>query len=84
MLDEWNKKIAPSDKLRKWFSHKKERFEEFSGRYEQELAKRNDEISRILEISQKKDVTLLYAARDQKINHAVVLLNYLKKAYETS
>ncbi|HMI08746.1 MAG TPA: DUF488 family protein [Flavobacterium sp.] len=35
--DEWNKEIAPSPELRKWFDHKEARFEEFSQRYRTEL-----------------------------------------------
>ena len=76
-LDGWLKDVAPSPELRTWFGHKPERFEEFRARYEEEL-KTNpaaDELRTI--IKEHKTVTLLYGARDPKINHAAVLLNFL-------
>ena len=36
-LDEWNKEIAPSTELRKWFDHKEERFDQFAQLYRKEL-----------------------------------------------
>ena len=35
-LEEWNKNIAPSTELRKWFDHKEERLEEFALKYKEE------------------------------------------------
>ncbi len=76
-LDEWNKNIAPSPELRKWFCHKAELFDEFSRLYSEELDKHTDELTRIINISKQQNVTLLYAAKDPEINHAVVLENKL-------
>lgn len=78
-LDEWLKDIAPSPELRTWFGHKPERFAEFKVRYEQEL-RDNPAVDQLRTITkQHPSVTLLYAARDPQINHARVLLEYLKK-----
>jgi len=77
-LDEWLKEIAPSDSLRRWFDHKKERFEEFTKLYEQELAEKKKDLEHILEIAEAKDITFVYASRETEINHARVLINYLK------
>jgi uncharacterized protein YeaO (DUF488 family) len=76
-LDEWNKKIAPSAELRKWFDHKAERLPEFTERYTKELQLHSDELTRIKELSKIKKVCLLYAAKNSHINQAVVLLNIL-------
>jgi uncharacterized protein YeaO (DUF488 family) len=77
-LEEWNKELAPSSELRKWFDHKNERFAEFSERYHKELLNRKEELKRIRTMAKTKSVTLLYAARDRNTNHAVVLCNVLK------
>jgi uncharacterized protein YeaO (DUF488 family) len=76
-LDEWNKEIAPSAELRKWFDHKEERLAEFTERYTKELQLHTDEINRIIKISKTKKVCLLYGAKNPHINQAVALLNIL-------
>ncbi|CAN5482590.1 DUF488 domain-containing protein [soil metagenome] len=77
MLDEWNKDIAPSVELRKWFDHKENRFAEFAKLYSEELRLHAKELSRIRKLSKTKKVSLLYGAKNPGINHAVVLLNVL-------
>ncbi|MDQ6595912.1 DUF488 domain-containing protein [Bacillus salipaludis] len=81
-LDEWLKDVAPSSELRKWFCHKPELFEEFKLRYVEEL--RNDEekvqgINHIFDLTSNGRVTLLYGAKDPIFNHAIVLLEELKR-----
>lgn len=77
-LDLWFKDIAPSPELRVWFSHKSERFAEFSARYTDELS-RNSAVATLKEMAGKtKNLTLLYAAKNPDINHAVVLQNSLR------
>lgn len=78
-LDEWNKEVAPSTELRKWFDHQAARFEEFAELYEKELEEKKEELERIKGMTAKQTVTLLYAARSPKINHAVVLQNVLNQ-----
>src|SRR5438045_3598386 len=60
-LDEWNKAVAPSSELRKWFNHEKDKFPEFRSRYFNEL-----EESGAAEDLKKKTgkITLLYSAKD--------------------
>lgn len=72
-LDEWDKNIAPSAELRKWFDHQEERFVEFSKRYIEELHLQIEELHRLKEIAKKKNVTLLYGAKDTHLNQAIVL-----------
>lgn len=77
-LDEWARELAPSDDLRRWFAHDPEKFEEFRARYRAELATRR---SAILELARRASggaVTILYAARDQQHNNAVVLAEVLR------
>lgn len=78
-LDLWLKEIAPTPELRTWFGHAPERFEEFKARYEIEL-EQNPALTLLRDlIKQHKNVTLLYAAHDPQINHAVVLRDYLAR-----
>lgn len=76
-LDEWNKEIAPSTELRKWFDHQEERFPEFSKKYQAELDSKEDEIERLRTIAKKQQITLLYSAKNEKFNQAMVLCKYL-------
>lgn len=76
-LDEWNKNIAPSDALRKWFDHKENRFGEFKERYKNELKDHQEDLERIAAIAQKKPLTLLFGAKNEEMNQAVVLQDLL-------
>lgn len=76
-LDRWSKEIAPSTELRKWFDHRDDRFEVFAARYRAELEK-NPQVAELAAYIGKARVTLLYAARDPKINQAVVLAEFLQ------
>jgi|SRR5690554_106647 len=78
-LDDWIKDIAPSSDLRKWFDHKEERFDEFSEKYKRELQDHPDIIKDLLEKAKSKRLTLLYSAKDEKHNQAVVLKEFLKE-----
>lgn len=72
-VDLWAKQLAPSTELRKWFAHIPERFDEFSKRYLSEL-KQNDEVAPIIdELRHHEVVTLLYGAKDEQHNNAIVL-----------
>jgi uncharacterized protein YeaO (DUF488 family) len=74
-LDGWNKKVAPSTRLRTWFGHRPERFQEFAKLYRAEL-KGNPGLAELRALKGK--VTLVYGARDPAINHAAVLAKVLK------
>lgn len=76
-LDAWAKDLAPSTELRRWFGHVPERFEEFAKRYRAELDD-NPALPEAHEIwEQHERVTLLYGARDETHNEAVVLRDFL-------
>jgi uncharacterized protein YeaO (DUF488 family) len=74
----WMKDVAPSVPLRLWFSHKPERFVEFSRRYRAEL-NGNRAVGELRKLAKAGVVTLLYAARDPKTNHALVLQSVLRE-----
>ena len=77
----WLKDVAPSEGLRKWFSHDPERWDEFRRRYEKELSKKSHLIGKIEEYQREfSTVTLLYAAKDEIHNNAVVLRGLLGMA----
>ena len=77
-LDEWMKEIAPSTELRKWFDHEEERFDDFSKKYKKELENHSKLVQQLLEKAKDKRLTLLYGAKDEKHNQAIVLKNYLE------
>lgn len=72
-LDDWNKDLAPSTKLRKWFDHDPDKFEIFSEKYKKELENSNEDLKKLIEKAQDNTVTLLYGAKDTEHNQAVVL-----------
>lgn len=79
-VDLWLKEIAPSTELRKWFGHDPDKWKRFRGRYETEL-RHNDDLIKLLRRKAKESmITLIYAARDEEHNEAVVLKQFLEKA----
>jgi len=79
MLTEfWWINFGQSNSLRKWFDHKEDKFEELFLRYKEELLEQKDGLNHILELASKKDVTLLYAAKNTTLNNAAVLYKILK------
>jgi transcriptional regulator, MarR family len=79
----WPRSIRKEDagnELRKWFGHDPERYDEFAARYRQELDT-SPAAADFLELCHKKlagqDVILLYAAKDEEHNNAVVLREWL-------
>lgn len=79
-IDLWLKEIAPSNELRKWFAHDPQKWPEFQKRYEAELKSHAQEFAQLKQEAAKGRVTLLYAARDEEHNQAVVLQKLLQRA----
>ena len=78
-IDEWNKGLSPSTDLRKWFDHREDRFEEFSSLYREELLLKESELDRLRNMARSETLTLLYGAKDVKMNQAIVLQELLLK-----
>ncbi|MEQ1792638.1 MAG: DUF488 family protein [Nitrospira sp.] len=78
-IDLWLRDLGPSTELRRWFDHDPARWTEFSVRYRTELQEQEALIEIIRQRAQAGPVMLLYAARDEERNQAVVLQNVLKQ-----
>lgn len=77
-LDLWLKDIAPSTELREWFGHDPKKWIGFQKKYKIELANNGEPVAELKKIiRQNKMVTLLYAAKDEEHNEAVVINNLL-------
>lgn len=76
-LDGWLKEVAPSNELRRWFEHDPARWEEFCRRYGAELEANRHVWLPLLDMARNQDITLLYSARDNEHNNAVVLRSFL-------
>ena len=79
-IDLWLKEIAPSDELRKWFSHDPQKWEEFKKRYKKQLTTTQELLYKIKQMEKEKgNITLLYSAKDTVHNNAVALKAILEK-----
>lgn len=76
-LDEWMKDIAPSSGLRKWFGHDPARWTDFQGRYARQVRANAGQLGRLRALARKGPITLVYSARDERHNDAVVLRELL-------
>src|SRR5262245_52897546 len=63
-IDEWQKDIAPSTDLRKWFGHDPGRWEEFKRRYFAELDAQEESLGKLRKLARGKTVTLVFGAKD--------------------
>jgi uncharacterized protein YeaO (DUF488 family) len=78
-VDLWLKHIAPSTELRKWFGHEPARWSEFQKRYRDELKKNVDSVSLLSREAESGSITLVFGAKDEERNEAVVLRSILKR-----
>lgn len=79
-LDEWDKSVAPSSELREWFGHEDEKFPEFEKKYRVELEHNQDAAQfakHVKELLKTSNVTLLYGAKNETCNQAVVLKDWI-------
>ena len=81
----WLKELAPSSELRKWFNHQEERYPECKQRYLDEIAA-NPLSAAVLDFIslclQSEDVILIYGAKNEQHNQAVVLKAWLEQKLE--
>ncbi len=79
LLDDWQKDIAPSHELRKWFAHMPERWDEFVTRFQTELQSQDndDALEQLRSLASDGTLTLVYAAKDAERNNAVVIRDWL-------
>jgi uncharacterized protein YeaO (DUF488 family) len=75
--DDWCKDVAPSNELRHWFGHDPAKWDEFQRRYRQELQEHPEHLTPLLDAAAVGPVTLVYSAKDEQHNQAVVLKEVL-------
>jgi uncharacterized protein YeaO (DUF488 family) len=78
-LDAWCRDAAPSDNLRRWFSHDPAKWKEFQRRYRAELAGNPAAFQPLLDAARQDNITLLYSAHDAEHNSAIVLKSCLEE-----
>jgi len=76
-IEIWLKDIAPSTALRKWFAHDPNKWAEFQARYAKELETNTAAVAQLKDLSKGQTVTLVYAAKDELHNEAVILQRWL-------
>jgi len=76
-VDLWLKDVAPSTGLRKWFGHDPAKWKEFQIRYRKELKEKADALVLLKQKCKAHTVTLVYGARDEEHNEALVLKGIL-------
>jgi uncharacterized protein YeaO (DUF488 family) len=74
----WPKELAPSTELRRWYSHDPEKWSEFKSRYFAELEGNPELVSELLAHVRKGAVTFVYSSKEQKLNNAVALKEYIE------
>ena len=81
-VDLWLKDIAPTTELRKWFGHDPARWKEFQVRYRKELRADKEAVDLLKQKSKEGTVTLVYGAKDQEHNEALVLQKMLDRGHK--
>lgn len=76
-IDEWLKELSPSTRLRQWFGHRPERWDEFRRRYAIELAQQAAKLRELRGLARSRRVTLLFSAHDEEYNNAIALRDVL-------
>ena len=79
-MDVWTKEIAPSTGLRRWYGHDPHKWIEFKKRYTAELEANPENVEAILEEVQAGIVTFLYSSKEEQLNNAVALKEYIESA----
>jgi len=77
-IEFWPKELAPSNELRRWYGHDPEKWEEFKSRYFVELDGCPDLVKELMEFVCKGKATFVYSSKEQKLNNASALIEYLE------
>ncbi|HJP84392.1 MAG TPA: DUF488 family protein [Gemmatimonadaceae bacterium] len=83
-VDEWLREVAPSTELREWFHHDPKKWPEFRRRYRRELRMHRAAVDRIAKLARRGRVTLVYGAKDEVHNDAVVLAAVLRSKMKSA
>lgn len=77
-VDLWLKEIAPTDQLRKWYGHDPKKWAQFKKKYSKELDGKIDLIDQIVKKTKEGDLTLLFSSKEEKLNNALALREYIE------
>lgn len=80
-IDLWLKEIAPSNELRKWYSHDPEKWKEFKSKCFKELDRKKDLVDLLIRNAKKEKIILLYSSKEQQLNNAAALKEYVEKNF---
>ena len=83
-LDDWLRDLAPSTELRKWFGHDPAKWRQLERRYRRELREQKQALERLKQRSRGHTVRLVYAARDEEHNEAMVLKSGARRPQMTT
>jgi len=83
-IDLWSKEIAPSDKLRHWYGHNPTRWDGFRTRYFAELEANPEKVKKFLAEVGAGVVTFLYSSKEERLNNAVALKEYIESKIQTT
>jgi uncharacterized protein YeaO (DUF488 family) len=78
----WLREISPSNELRKWYGHEPAKWDEFKKRYAQEIEGRGEELDLLLKRARGGTVTFLFSSKEEKLNNAQALKEFLEKEWE--
>ncbi|MEZ4377213.1 MAG: DUF488 domain-containing protein [Gemmatimonadales bacterium] len=78
-IEAWLRDLAPSNALRRAFGHEPAKWSEFRKAYLAELRAVPPGVQQLLEAARTGPVTLVYGARDERHNNAVVVREYLNR-----
>jgi uncharacterized protein YeaO (DUF488 family) len=81
-IDSWEKQVAPSAELHRWFGGRRSRWAAFRTRYALELRQHREKLACLRAAAAERPVTLLFSARDQIHNSAAVLRDVLCRGLE--
>lgn len=79
-VDFWPKELAPSTELRRRYGHDPEKWSEFKSRYFAELDGNPELANELLEYVRKGTVTFIYSSKEQRLNNAVALKEYVESS----
>jgi len=71
------KDIAPSNELRKWYSYDPSKWLEFKKRYWKEIDSKREAIGQLSKESKKEKIPFVYGSKEEKLNNAVALKEYI-------
>lgn len=77
-IDFWPKELSPSTELRQWYGHDPKKWSEFKSRYFAELESNPELVNELLEYVRKGVVTFVYSSKEQRLNNAVALKEYIE------